>query len=638
MPSTCSQFLLEIQLPVDTGQLVFRTREGEFWTHSIEPLDKALCTATLWQRMTQEWDRRQDLLTKAGAELGRWLFDERAARFLASRLPSAETSAAPLRIALRVPQSLAEYPWEIASLESTGPLGVHPAVTLIRVSNSGQQTESATISGQLFVHVIGVEYVPQREDDWPPLTSAEEVEVVRQAIEGASVSPRFVVQTDVRGDWHALVESYRKIGPPHVLHFAGHGLPDGRGLVFQDQYGRPKEIYTAQIVNLLVEHVHGRHTRLTFLNACHSSADGKGAAQPFGGLAAQLIAQQIPMVVGLQTPVDDSEAKALAGEFYAALASGDTVDCAIQKARRALFLHGGRGAGWAFLSLHVSGEPASLCVPSGNRDQKPSATIMSFGHEDQRQRLERFLRRRDPLVVFVHGVQGAGHRHVLTRLRFDMEQAGLVLWKPVAEMQWYTVGEPQLMRSLLAGEIARALAIADTGSLEDLEARLASTIADRCANNSVMVIDLVDVLILHSQEWANALTTLILHLWSDVMEKAGHYRTELPVFLLVSVAYPRPLPAADPQARRIEEIRQRTEDVVTSLESNRRLSGRVRIETLPRLEQINQMYVAEFLEDTLDLDRKEADSIAVNLTGDGIHDNETILAGMARELARREEI
>ena len=49
------------------------------------------------------------------------------------------------------------------------------------------------------------------------------------------------------------------------------------------------------------------------------------------------------MVVGLQTPVEDSEAAALAASFYGALAAGDAVDCAIQTARRGLYLHGSQG-------------------------------------------------------------------------------------------------------------------------------------------------------------------------------------------------------------------------------------------------------------------------------------------------------
>ncbi len=96
MPPKLSQFLLEVQLPLAVEQPVFfRTQDGESWTHVPAALDTALCTAALWDRLRQDWDHRREVLLAAGDQLGRWLFDERSTLFLASRLPTVETSQAP---------------------------------------------------------------------------------------------------------------------------------------------------------------------------------------------------------------------------------------------------------------------------------------------------------------------------------------------------------------------------------------------------------------------------------------------------------------------------------------------------------------------------------------------------------------
>ena len=98
----------------------------------------------------------------------------------------------------------------------------------------------------------------------------------------------------------------------------------------------------------------------------------------------------------------------------------------------------------------------------------------------------------------------------------------------------------------------------------------------------------------------------------------------------------RALPSGDPNAVLVAETIKRTEETVERLEEKTRLPGRIRVEVLPPLEDISQTYVADFLEEVLELDPDEADRIAADLVGGGFHDNEAILEGMARELERRE--
>ncbi len=602
--------------------------DGTVWRHQPPRLPDRLSSSALWQRLTKNWSQRQGILAEAGAELGSWLFREVATADLRRQIDDRKKDDPPLRIELRVPRKMTQYPWEIAAVEGIQHLAIHPKLTVARVSDRGA-TPHRPLAGQVLVHLVGVDLAPGRE--WSPLATAQEVESIRQAIERASRHGLYSVAVDPLGDWKTLVDEYTSIrpgsttpvGPPQVFHFAGHGLEDGRGLVFRGAKGKPTLVTAEQVAHLFLE---GRHVRLAFFNACTSSAAGRGPFQPFGGLATILIQQGIPNVVGLQAPVTDNEALVLAEAFYSALACGDGIDCAIQEARKRLFRLGSGGVGWAFLNLHVSGEPAPLTgLPVAAAGIDADEVLRSFGHESQRQRLSRFLSRKDPTVIVVHGEQRSGHRHVLDRLQIDLEQAGNVLWRPVAELRLHLIGEPLLRRGKLASGIARALAVPDDGSLGDLEERIAEAIAERSADR-VLVIDLVEEQTFHGPRQAAAFVTLVTDLWGELMHLASAYRRTLPVFLLTALAYPRPLPDTHAWAHRIQEMLSVTENTIAELKRKRRLSGNARVEILKRLDPFEESYVAEFLEDTVNLEPERAETVAANLVG--IHDNETILRNL----------
>lgn len=624
-----SELCLEIRVSAGAGDPnVLDNAEGRSWRQVPAELPERLSAASLWERIKADWHLRQGILNEAGADLGSWLLPGEAAAYLRRRIESRKQDDQLLRVELRVPREVAEYPWEIAAVEGVQQLAIHPDLTVVRVSDRGEQ-QHPPLSGQVLIHVVGVELATGSK--WQPLAAAYEVETVRQTIEEASSHGLFSVTVDPLGDWQTLVDEYTAIrpgsttpvGPPQVFHFAGHGLEDGRGLVFRRAQGEPEEVAAEQVAHLLLG---GRRARLAFFNACTSSAAGRGPFQPFGGLAALLIQQGIPNVVGLQTPVYDSEAPALAQAFYAALARGDGIDCAIQEARRRLFLLGTGGVGWAFLNLHVSGEPAPLTsLPRAAARIDADEILLSFGHEAQRQRLTRFLNRKDPTVIVVHGEKGSACRHVLDRLKRDLEDAGNVLWRPVAVLQLNLIREPRLQRGKLSSGIARSLFLPDDGSQEALDKLIAETIAERTVDR-VLVIDLEEELTFHSPEQAESYLTLVTELWSELMHRASAYSRTLPVFLLTSVAYPRPLPRKHPKALKAQEISALARQTVAELKQQRRLKGNARVEILEELKPFEELYVAEFLEDTLNFDPDRAEAVAANLVG--IHDNETILINL----------
>ena len=240
------------------------------------------------------------------------------------------------------------------------------------------------------------------------------------------------------------------------------------------------------------------------------------------------------------------------------------------------------------------------------------------------------------MVIVVHGEERSGHRHVLERVQFDLVQAGNVLWRPVAALQLQKAGSPLLRRSQLAGGIARALSISDEGTQEVLEEELAKTLADRCEDGRVVVVDLQEVLKFQDQQQAQSVLTLIHELWVELMEKATTYQSTLPIFLLVSVASPQLLPGSDAKAEKGRNMRTVTEQLIAQLQEKQRLVGNVRVEVLPELEPFDQDYVAGFLEDVLELAPEQAESTAAYMVE--LNDNETILARLKLLLSDLEQL
>lgn len=629
MKARQSVLCLKVSLPAKDGHSIsFSTPNGQAWDHVPRKLPERLRTDKLWERLDQAWDDRHGILSATGNELGQWLFNERAALYLKEQVNHWSDDQLRLRVELRVPRVLAEYPWEIAALPGIRHLAVHPAVTVTRVSDVGAQ---ASASAQLVCHLIGVSH--QHAGNWPALKTKEEIATIREEIENASRQGRFTVEADFFGNWDVLQERYRSTGPPHIFHFAGHGLAHGGGLVFRNTAGQPQEVRAELVAQLLLNRVKGRRTQLAFLNACTTTAAGRGPFQPFGGIGDLLLQQGVPMVVGLQTPVEDGEAVALAKTFYAALRDGASVDCAVQEAREKLFFLANSGVGWAFLNLSVSGQPQPLCqTPSPNQGDAPPDLLLEFGHEEQRQRLSRFLRRKTPMVFVVHGEEGRGHRHVLERVQVDLVRVGNTLWRPVATLHLTTGGNAAARQAQLAGGIAYALGgIDDTGTPDELEDRLARTIADRCADGRVLVVDLVEELKFRTPEQADIVLTLIQNFWGKLLQKASYYRKTLPVFLLVPVAYPRELSERHPNAKKVQDSVTLTKQVIEKLQAAPRPDGNVQVEVLAELEQFTEDDVAGFLVDTLALDPQEAESAAVDIVE--LNDNETILARLGRFLA-----
>ena len=94
---------------------------------------------------------------------------------------------------------------------------------------------------------------------------------------------------------------------PNVLHFCGHGSGK-KGLVFEDQNGKPKYIQGDDLANFLS--LFTDSLECVVLNACYSE------------IQANEIQKYINCVIGMEESIGDKSAIAFAVAFYEALFAG----------------------------------------------------------------------------------------------------------------------------------------------------------------------------------------------------------------------------------------------------------------------------------------------------------------------------
>lgn len=111
---------------------------------------------------------------------------------------------------------------------------------------------------------------------------------------------------------------------PTIVHFSGHGKPDG--LILEGQQGVRQRVPAAALAALFG--LFAEHVRCVVLNACYSDDQ------------AEAIAMQIPVVVGMQGPVHDLAGVLFADGLYQALAHGRTIRDAVAFGKSAYELEG----------------------------------------------------------------------------------------------------------------------------------------------------------------------------------------------------------------------------------------------------------------------------------------------------------
>ncbi|NEO54121.1 MAG: CHAT domain-containing protein [Okeania sp. SIO3B5] len=122
---------------------------------------------------------------------------------------------------------------------------------------------------------------------------------------------------------------------PHIFHLIGHGKFEeeegekvGKIALVREGLNRANWIDAEDFADLFNRHIPG----VVVLQVCEGAKQSESEA--FRGVAAKIVAQNIPVVVAMQYEVANATANAFSAEFYKRLAKGEPVDIAAQNGRR----------------------------------------------------------------------------------------------------------------------------------------------------------------------------------------------------------------------------------------------------------------------------------------------------------------
>ncbi|HZO72339.1 MAG TPA: tetratricopeptide repeat protein [Ktedonobacteraceae bacterium] len=259
----------------------------------------------------------------------------------------------PRLLLVMVDEDLDAIPWEYAyGAEGFLVLEHH----VVRGIPEGQRVQfsEADAAG---LHIIAVPSHPldaalaplNIEGEWTRLK--EVIENVPFAVTLERASPPTIEQV------HALLVNQRH----GILHFMGHGgqHESGAVLFFEKDNGTLDPVPA----RYMVARIHGSVVLIT-LNACVSATPGPTA---FSNLAAALVRQQIPYVLGMRFSIPDTDARAFSRTFYQDLARGASIEEATLQARLTLSRSVHTGAvGIPVLYTSLAQEVTVVRVQSGS--------------------------------------------------------------------------------------------------------------------------------------------------------------------------------------------------------------------------------------------------------------------------------
>jgi hypothetical protein len=281
----------------------------------------------------------QSIELEAARELGGKLFDavfsgDLRACFMSSRDQALEAEGRGLRIKLRLQEvpELADIPWEYLFDSSTDRFFAQSNQTpIVRYLAIREKVPSLAVTFPLRILVM-----VSRPSDYACLDVEREKSKIKEALKDLAEAGKIQLEFLESATLTALVHRLRK-QDCHVFHYIGHGGFDKQSeegvLVLEDDRGRSWLAGAHRVGTVLHD---CRSLRLAVFNACEGARNSQ--TDPFTGLAATVVHQGIPAVVGMQFEITDQAAIIFSREFYGAIAEGFPVDAALAEARKAIYL------------------------------------------------------------------------------------------------------------------------------------------------------------------------------------------------------------------------------------------------------------------------------------------------------------
>lgn len=204
---------------------------------------------------------------------------------------------------------------------------------------------------------IKILFLAANPRDTNRLSLDEEIREILKRIRGAEQGSQFAVESELALRPQELPAALMR-HQPDIVHFSGHGTPDGALCLVDDATKRTQSVSAEQLVDIF--RPLGREVRCVVLSACYSAAQ------------AQAIVSCVPCVVGMSRAVRDDSATAFAAGFYEALAFGESVQTAFELGRAQMGLLTALGPGTAMTSDQ---QPRSLSKEKLQDEPPPDKEI-----------------------------------------------------------------------------------------------------------------------------------------------------------------------------------------------------------------------------------------------------------------------
>lgn len=112
---------------------------------------------------------------------------------------------------------------------------------------------------------------------------------------------------------------------PTVVHFSGHGAPNG-DIALQNDAGGVKCVTPTAMTSAIATAADS--VRLVFFNSCFSEEQARS------------VVSNIDVAIGMRVSIGDEAARVFAAQFYSAIGFGKDVDMAFKQGKAALLLEG----------------------------------------------------------------------------------------------------------------------------------------------------------------------------------------------------------------------------------------------------------------------------------------------------------
>jgi CHAT domain-containing protein/lipopolysaccharide biosynthesis regulator YciM len=243
-----------------------------------------------------------------------------------------------LRFVIRIDEKakeLSQIPWEFLH-DSSDFIACNEKISLYRCPQGIKYSPLPSIDNK--IKILCLISNPLDLEDKHRLNAEIEQERMLQALNSALATQNIEIEFEDEANLENLEAAFDE-GKYHILHYSGHGSfskEKGGELLLEDESGKAHPVGLQKLESIFKKGM-AKGLRLIFLSGCQTAKTrGRDA---FKDLARPLLKIGMPAIIAMQYSMYDESGILLAEIFYKGVARGDSIDVALNNARRRLRLN-----------------------------------------------------------------------------------------------------------------------------------------------------------------------------------------------------------------------------------------------------------------------------------------------------------